>query len=168
LRRRYPEAPNVHYACGTFLLSSNPDAALEEFRQELKLTPTHLPSLLQIAFEYIKRNDYEAARPFAEKSVQLAPGIVGTHHALGNVLLETGDIPGAIKQLEKGAELAPDSPEMHFALAKAYSRAGRKEDAARARNTFLRLDKERRTQREGAQSVGGLEAKPGDRNPPQK
>jgi hypothetical protein len=51
-------------------------------------------------------------------------------------------------------KLAPDSPEMHFALARAYTRAGRKQEAARARENFQRLDKLYRTQRDGPQSVG--------------
>jgi hypothetical protein len=38
---------------------------------------------------------------------------------------------------------------MHFALARAYAKAGRKEDAARARATFAELDKKRREKREG-------------------
>lgn len=168
LRRRYPDAPNVHYAYGTFLLASDPNAALEEFRQELKASPAHLPSLLQMAFEYIKQNNYEAARPFAEKSLQLASDSPAARNAMGNVLLETGDVEGAIKQLEKGVEIDPSSPEMHFTLAKAYRKAKRLDDAKREQSTFLRLDSERRTQREGAQSVGGLEAKPVDKSPPQR
>jgi len=44
---------------------------------------------------------------------------------------------------------------MHFALARAYTRAGRAQDARQARANFLRLDKIRRIGRDGAQSVGG-------------
>ena len=54
-----------------------------------------------------------------------------------------------------GIKLAPDSPGLHFQLARAYQRAGRLEDATRAREEFTRLDRIVRTQRSGAQSVGG-------------
>jgi hypothetical protein len=54
-----------------------------------------------------------------------------------------------------GIKLAPDSPGLHFSLARAYQRAGRAEDAAREREEFTRLDRLARTQRSGAQSVGG-------------
>ena len=49
------------------------------------------------------------------------------------VLLELEQVDRSIKELEEGVELAPSSPEMHFALARAYTRAGRKEDATRER-----------------------------------
>ena len=164
---RCPDTPNVHYAYGVFLLIDTPDAALDEFRRELKFSPAHVPAMMQIAFEYIKRNDFEAAKPFAERAVETAPTLFATHNALGRVLLELGKVDEAIQELEIGVKQAPDSPEMRFALARAYSRAGRKEDAARERALFLKLDKEKRTQREGPQSVGGVEAKPPDKNPPQ-
>jgi tetratricopeptide (TPR) repeat protein len=162
---RYPQVPNVHYIFGASLLNDNPDAALEQFRKELDLSPTHVASMLQIAFEYIKREDYAAAKPFAEKAVKLNPNMFPARNALGRVLLETGDVAGAIRELEAGVKLAPDSPEMHFALAKAYVKAGRKEAAARERDLFTRLDRLMRTQREGSQSVGGVDAKPDVKKP---
>ncbi len=160
LLARYPETPGVHYAFGVFLLSQQPDAALDEFRHELKLSPNHWPSMLQIAFEYIKRGDYAAGLPFAEKSVQVAPNMFPARNALGRILLETGDFGRAIKELEAGVKLEPQSPEMHFALAHAYARVGRKEDAARERALFTKLDQQMRTEREGPQSVGGVGSKP--------
>ena len=50
----------------------------------------------------------------------------------------------AVQELEVGVKLAPDSPETRFALAQAYERAGRKEDAARQRVEFKRLEEVRR------------------------
>jgi tetratricopeptide (TPR) repeat protein len=163
LLARYPEAPNVHYAFGVYLLNQDADAALDEFRHELKISPSHVPAMLQIAFEYLKRNEYETALPWAEKSVELAPHLFPARNALGRILLEVGQTDKAIIQLEEGVKLAPDSPEMHYALARAYTRAGRKQEAARARQTFTRLDKLFRTQREGVQpetAPDGNESKP--------
>ena len=152
LIRDYPKTPNIHYAYGVFLLRESPDAALEEFRRELELSPKHVPSMLQIAFEYLKRNEHTAGLPFAEQASQLDPNSFPARNALGRILLELGQIERAIKELETGVKLAPDSPEMHFALARAYSRAGRKAEAAKERAEFMRLDKIRRAQREGLQS----------------
>ena len=71
-----------------------------------------------------------------------------------------GETRRAVQELEAGLKLAPDSPEMHFALASAYARVGRKADAARARAEFQRLDKIRRTTLEGSQAVGGVQPPP--------
>jgi len=155
LAARYPETLNVHYAYGVYLLQEHPDKAIEEFKRELELQPSHPSAAMQIAFEYLKRGDGQAALPWAQKAVAEAPNAFPAHKALGQALLETGDIEGAIRQLQIGIKLAPDSPGLHFILARAYQRAGRAEDAARAREEFTRLDRLARTQRSGAQSVGG-------------
>ncbi|HEY2933154.1 MAG TPA: tetratricopeptide repeat protein [Acidobacteriota bacterium] len=162
---RYPQAPNVHYAHGVFLLTENSDAALEEFKRELGLNPSHVPAMLQIAFELLKRGSNKDALSFAEDAVRLAPNLFPARNALGRALLETGDVAGAVKQLEAGVDLAPDSPEMRFVLARAYARAGRKDDAARERAEFVRLDRINRTQRLGAHSVGGTEIPSGEKPP---
>lgn len=152
---RYPEAPNVNYASGVFLLQEEPDKAIEAFKRELELQPNHPWSLMQIAFEYIKRGDGAAALPWAKQAVEAAPNAFAARKALGQALLEAGEIDAAITELLAGIKLAPDSPGLHFQLARAYQRAGRLEDATRAREEFTRLDRIARTQRSGAQSVGG-------------
>ncbi len=142
---------------GVFLTGEQPDKAIEEFKQELRISPSHPWSALQIAFEYIKRADWEAAKPWAEQAATEAPDNFVAHRAMGQVLLETGDLEGAISHLETGVKLAPDSPAMRFALARAYRRAGRVADADREQAKFTELDRTLRTQRAGPQSVGGIE-----------
>ena len=145
----------MHYAFGVFLLQEQPDKAIDEFKRELEMQPGHPWSLMQIAFEYLKRGDAAAALPWAQQAVAAAPNAFPAHKALGQALLETGDVDGAIKELQIGIKLAPDSPGLHFTLARAYQRAGRNEDAAREREEFTRLDRLARTERSGSQSVGG-------------
>ena len=155
LASRYPETQNVHYANGVFLLQEQPDQAIAEFKREIELQPSHPWSLMQIAFEYLKRGEGQSALPWAQQAVAAAPNAFPAHKALGQALLETGDVDGAIRELHVGINLAPDSPGLHFTLARAYQRAGRLEEATRERDEFTRLDRLARTQRSGAQSVGG-------------
>jgi tetratricopeptide (TPR) repeat protein len=155
LASRYPETPNVHYAYAVFLLLEEPDKAIEELKRELELQPGHPWSLMQIAYEYLKRGEPTTALPWAQQAVTAAPNAFPARKALGQALLETGDVDAAIRELLTGIKLAPDSPGLHFTLARAYQRAGRLEDATRERNEFTRLDRLARTQKSGAQSVGG-------------
>jgi len=142
LLAQYPNEPNVHYGFGVFMLSQDADIALKEFKRELEISPNHYPSMVQMAFEYLKRDQYNDALPLAEKAVQLAPKLYAARNVLGRVLLELRQVERSIKELEEGVKLAPSSPEMHFALARAYTRAGRKADAARERETFKKLQDE--------------------------
>jgi tetratricopeptide (TPR) repeat protein len=152
---RYPETPNVHYAFGIFLSQEQPDRALKEFHRELELQPGHAASLMQLAYEYLRRGDAQAALPWAQQAVTAAPNAFPARKSLGQALLETGDVEGAIRELEIGIKLAPESPGLHFTIARAYQRAGRADDAERARDEFTRLDRLARTRRAGEQSVGG-------------
>lgn len=153
---RYPDSPNVHYAYGVFLLGEDPDRAIEEFKNELRISPSHAYAMLQIAFEYIKRSDWEAARPWAEQAVATAPGDFTGRRALGQVLFELGDTAAAIEHLERGVRIAPDSPSLQFVLARAYQKAGRTADAERAREEFRKLQQATRSQQFGEQAVGGI------------
>lgn len=141
--RDYPTTPSVHYTYATFLLVNDPDKGLQQLKKELEVGPNHLPALISLAFEYLRRGEPETARPFAEKAATLAPRSFAARACLGRVLLEGDEknLPAAIRELEAAVKLAPDSPQVHFSLASAYSKAGRKQDAARERAEFARLRK---------------------------
>ena len=142
LLSRYPNDPNIHYGFGVYMMPQDADLAMKEFKRELEISPNHYAAMTQMAFEYLKRDQYNDALPLAEKAVQLAPKLYAARNVLGRLLLELGQVDRSIKELEEGVKLAPSSPEMHFALARAYTRAGRKEDAARERETFKKLQDE--------------------------
>jgi len=164
LIERFPEAPNAHYCYGLFLRAQGSDEALAQFRDEMRVQPESVYPRLETAFELIKHGDYAGARPYAEDSVKLAPGLFAAHNALGRVLVELGQLPAGIAELEEAARLAPESPEMFYALARAYTQAGRKEDAEKARKTFLRLEESRRTK--GAPGLARGDAPPGSSSSP--
>jgi len=154
---RYPEMPNIHYAYGVFLLIEQPAKAIEEFKRELEIQSNDAESMMQIAYQNLKDSDPESALPWAKQAVEAAPNVFASHRALGEALVGTGDVEGGIAQLEIAIRQAPDSPGTHFALAKAYQRAGRANDAAKERAEFVRLDRLVRTNRAGSQSVGGID-----------
>ena len=165
LLAQYPNDPNVHYPFGVYMLAQDADLAMKEFKRELEISPLHYPAMVQMAFEYLKRDQYDDALPLAEKAVQLAPKLYAARNVLGRVLLELGQIDRAVNELEEGVKLAPSSPEMHFALARAYTRAGRKQDAAREREIFKKLQDEYNLKRQLAKPDASPDQKPEKPNP---
>jgi tetratricopeptide (TPR) repeat protein len=141
---RFPEEPNVRYAWATHLLSDEPGAAIAEYRRVLRMDPAHVPARLQIALQLIKEGRYREAVPPAQQAVEIDPESFAARNALGRALLGAGEIGRAITELEIGARLAPDSPQMLFHLARAYQLAGRTEEAEDARAAFIELDRRRR------------------------
>ena len=125
----YPATPNVHYVYGLYLIRDRPDQGLDEFKLELRRSPKHVPARVQNRAGVAAPRDLEGAMPFATEAAQLGPRNFVARRVLGQVKLQTGDVPGAIVELERAVKLEPDSPSVHFNLAKAYQRAGRVAEA---------------------------------------
>src|SRR5882762_4170311 len=140
LLRKYPNTPQIHYLSGTMVLANDSDKALEEWNAELAISPEHPQALVSIAAEYLKRGEYQTALPSAEKAVEVSPTYFAAHAILGQVLAEGDlDVSRGTHELETAVQLAPWQPQVHFALGTAYAKAGRKADAAKEREEFLRL-----------------------------
>ena len=140
LLAKYPDTPHIHFLVGTLELTNDSDKALEQWKAELKVSPDHPQALVSIAAEYLRRADYKAAQPYAEKAVEVDPQSFEAHAILGQLLSEGNlDIPRAIHELEGAASLAPRNPKVRYALASAYAKAGRKQDAEKERAEFMKL-----------------------------
>jgi cytochrome c-type biogenesis protein CcmH/NrfG len=139
LFQRFPAAPNAHFLYGYLLFATNPDAALAEFRQELRISPSNADADVMTAWAFLIKNAATEALPFARKAAELDPTVPSAQLVLGKSLLETGELNGGMEHLEKALQLEPGNLETHLALAKAYSKSGRKEDARRERIFCLRL-----------------------------
>ena len=63
---------------------------------------------------------------------------------------------GALSELQVANEMLPNSPEVHFHLARAYARDGQPEKASQERETFARLNAIAEHQRStrGSQAYG--------------
>ena len=139
LFQRFPRAPNTHFLYGYLLFATDPDAALTEFQQELKTVPSNADAAVMTAWALLLRNAFPEALPYAQKAAELEPALPSAQLVLGRCLMETGDLKGGMQHLEKALQLEPDNLETHLALAKAYSKSGRREDARRERLLCLQL-----------------------------
>ena len=139
----FPKTPNVHYAVGRYMLAHRDDeGALAAFHRELENSPNSAMARLQIAYVRLKNKEAAAGLPYAEEAVRLNQRAPMGHYLLGRILFDTGDNARAIAELETARQLAPEEPKVHFALSRAYAKANRKADAERARETFMRLNKQ--------------------------
>ena len=135
----YPDYPNIDYAYGQILLNlGDVDDAVAAFQQELKNSPQSVPARLEIAAARYQSDSAEGL-PYAQEAVRLAPQLPFAHYLYGLLLLDTGDFQQAIPHLEFAVTGLKREPGVYFALGQAYARAGRKQNAARARATFLQL-----------------------------
>jgi tetratricopeptide (TPR) repeat protein len=141
LFERVPPVPNAHYLYGYLLYATDPDQALVEFKKELAVNSSNAVAEVMLAWIPLMQNDGVAALPYARKAVADDPTLPSAQLVLGRALTETGDATDGVEHLEKTMQWQPDNLEVHLALAKAYSKAGRKEDARRERLLCLEMTK---------------------------
>ncbi len=138
----YSKVPNVQFAFGKFLvLKSYDERAVAAFQREIENSPKHLLARLGIA-GLKSGTDPAEALPYSAEAVTLAPELPEAHYLFGMCLLGTGKVEESIHQLETAQTQSPRDAKIPFALARAYSRAKRPADAARARAAFLKLKAE--------------------------
>jgi len=135
----YPSEPGVHYMYGVFLLKGHPPLAIDEFRREIEVSPSHQAARIQLALEFLRTAEYEQGLKYAREAVALAPENFVAHVACGRLWLALGKTDRALQELRTAVKLAPGSPDAHFALSQALSEAGRNGEAARERAEFDRL-----------------------------
>ncbi|PYT84490.1 MAG: hypothetical protein DMG40_01335 [Acidobacteria bacterium] len=135
----YPSQPGVHYMYGVFLLKENPPGAVDEFRREIEISPSHAAARIQLALELLRIADYEQGLKYAREAIRLAPKNFVAHVACGRLWLALGKTDQSLPELQTAVKFAPGSPDAHFALSQALSEAGRNTEAAHERAEFERL-----------------------------
>jgi len=130
-----PQMSGIHYRLGRLLLSQNDapasvkDDARREFEEELRIDPTNAGAHFVLGEGARQAEQWpDAVTHFAE-ATKLDASFADAYIGYGRALLEQGKAAEAIAPLEAAAKLQPTNPVVHFQLATAYRRAGRKTDA---------------------------------------
>lgn len=139
LAETYAKEPGVHYLLGTFLADVRTQDAIQELNRELEISPFNVLARLRLADIYLKQQQPEQAQGFAEDALKIEPGEASTHMVYGEVLAARRDVPGAIRELEKAEQIAPQVVRTRFDLLRAYAAAGRTEDANREKEAIEKL-----------------------------
>ena len=136
-----PRLSQAHYHAGQSLIRLNRlDEAEREFRQELALNPSDEMSKYHLAYVLLelKRQVPEALRLLREV-IASRPDHGDARYQLGKTLIEQGDVPGAIENLEAAARVEPQKDYIRYQLSIAYRRASRAADAERELQLYKEL-----------------------------
>lgn len=136
---QYPSESGVHYFYGVFSLKEHPPLALDEFRREIEVTPSHTAARINLAFELLNAADYDQGLKYATEAIALEPNNFVAHVVCGRLWLALNNTSRAVQELRIAVKLAPGSPDAHFALSRALTQAGQASEAARERAQFQRL-----------------------------
>ncbi len=110
-------------------------AAARHFDEAAKTGPGRWAARLRRAEIDLTLGRTEAAAEAFRELTQPPDGAAGleaaAHFGLGRALAAAGDPEGAIPELRRALELQPEAAPVHYALAQAYRRTGRMEEARR-------------------------------------
>ncbi len=137
----YPNEPGVHFLYGAFLMGVRADEGVREMRRELEIAPSSVPARLRLAEQYVQQEQVDEALPLAEEALRLAPRNALAHMMVGEVLVAKRDLAAGIQRLEAARELSPETVRIHWDLLRAYTSAGRAEDAKREKDEIEKLSR---------------------------
>jgi len=142
LESRYPAQPEVHFfRAALYGFEGKKEEAEREYRQELRISPNHVPSLVALAAIDLEKAEVAEAGNLARQAAGADPKNAEAHHLLGRVFLANGDLRASASELETAKQLAPDSPVVRSHLAMVYTRLGRMQEAKAEAAAFLALKK---------------------------
>jgi tetratricopeptide (TPR) repeat protein len=138
-----PNLPGIHYRIGRLILSKpKTDTtfadAEKEFEAELAINPRNPGAEYVLGEMARQQNRWPEAIEHFGKAAQLDAGFADALIGLGRSLTADGKAEDAISPLERAAKLQPGNPAVHFHLAIALRRAGKKEDADKEFSEYKR------------------------------
>ena len=121
------------------LEDGKPDKAIPAFRQVLATQANSYLAQYGLGAALGQQQQYSQAIEHLHKAIELQPDSPFAHYEMGLSLLKTGDFKTAALHLEIAARRLPEFAALHSALAQAYERLGRSEDAKRERTRASQL-----------------------------
>jgi Flp pilus assembly protein TadD len=133
------DRPEAHVTLGAFHADrAQTDAAEAAYRTALRLDPSFVPAMVNLADLYrALRRDAEG-EPLLRQAVATEPQNAVAHHALGLLLLRRQQLDAAITELREAARLAPNNARHAYVYAIALHAAGQSAEALRV----LRYDQQ--------------------------
>jgi tetratricopeptide (TPR) repeat protein len=138
--KEYSDEPGVHFLYGAYLMDQRPDDGMREMKRELEISPSSIPARLRMAEQYLKDEKSAEAMQVAQQAIALEPTSSSALLILGESLMATGDSAKGITTLEKARDAAPDRVRAHWDLLRAYTAAGRPEDAKHEKEAIEKLN----------------------------
>ncbi|HSL17054.1 MAG TPA: tetratricopeptide repeat protein [Methylomirabilota bacterium] len=122
--RIQPADAEVHFAIGSILLNSDPNAALPYLEEACRLAPSRVFFLTSLGIAYLRDGRMSEAEATLQRAIALSPDDPGVRNNLGIVLVQTRRYEEAIQELGSLLERHPDFTPARNNLAIALADSG--------------------------------------------
>jgi len=156
-----PKDPRAHFQFAVCLLAlGRNDEARTHFEQVQKLAGDSVYLEYYLGRLDLLSNDYASAIKRLG-SVAEKPPFPDTAFHLGVAYVSAGDVTTGTRWLERAVKLLPNDYRVHYRLGRAYSSAGRDQDAARQLDLYTRLrDAHKNNEKDVRDCAGALQGQP--------
>ena len=154
--KQEPSLPGIHFKIARCILSQQEtpttgEEAQKELEEELAIDP-HNAGAEYILGELAQHaNNWNGAVEHFGKAAKINPAFAEAQLGLGMALVATSKFEEAVAPLEMYTKIQPRNPAGHYQLMVAYTRTGRKEEAAREaalqKEMTQKLDEEKQRNR---------------------
>jgi len=137
--------------------SKNYDAAIESYKEALKIQPSDNITLLKVGDAYKQKNDNHNAISFYKKSVFVNPGFAQGWFNLGLAYAASENYPGAKQSFYRAINIDPKYSYAYYALAVAYEKEGDKTEAIKNYKMFLNYSSDEEANAQVKEAISKLE-----------
>jgi tetratricopeptide (TPR) repeat protein len=106
----------AHASLGFELLESNPEEAILQFREVIRLYPNNDVAHANLAFALAQKGDVDGEIAEYREALRLNPNLALAHNGLGSALGNKGDTDGQIAEYREALRLHPNSGYTHYNL----------------------------------------------------
>ena len=130
------------FGAQALLLSGDFDRAIAEGKRAVELDPLSLIINANLGIEYFAARRYDEAIEQLLKTIEIDPRFYYAHWILGEALEMKGQLPEALKEYKKAAEL-DDDPAMLGFIAEVSAKIGRRDEALKILGQLQQLASQR-------------------------
>lgn len=136
-----PQTLQAHFSAGQSLIRLNRlEEAEKEFRLESQLNPSDESAKYHIAYTMLERKvKIDEALALLREAIAAKFDYADARYQLGKALIERGELPEAITQLEIAAQTEPKKDYIRYQLSIAYRKSSRTADADRELKLYSQL-----------------------------
>jgi len=156
-----PYLPGLHYSLGNaYWMEAKWDQAIEQFKQELAISPDNYLVTWKIGDCYVYQRDYAQALPYLQKALKQKPGFHQAERDMGKLYIQIGKPEEALVYLQKAAKADPEEASLHYLMAQAYRKMGKQDELKTELELFQKYRKQetdRAARHPGADALGGID-----------
>ena len=152
-----PKLTFVHFNLGlTYLKKQDYEHARDEFLKDAAIEPDLALNYDELGDVYsLMQQDHAAEKNYRE-ALRREPRLVNSYVGLAKIYQRAEKYQPSLAALDSAAELDPGRPDIHYLRGQALVHLGRKEEGKKELEAAVRLDNERRAEREKQMERGAI------------